>query len=96
MKAGMREQLRLRRDGGHHLRMAVPGVDDGDARGEIDEALTVGVPNFRILGLGNVDAFGAHAVGDGRRFTSLQICRFRHGPPEMRFRAAKRYHWSWF
>ena len=68
--------------------MAVAGIEHRDARREIDEASAVGVPDLGILGPGDVDAFGAHAVGDGGRFTGLEICRFRHGyPPEEAYRS---------
>ena len=47
--AGVGEGLELRLDGSDHLRVAVAGVDHGDARREIDVAPSVDVPHLGIL-----------------------------------------------
>ena len=49
-EAGMGEGVELLLDALHHRGMAVAGIDDGDAAGEIDVAAALDVPHFGILG----------------------------------------------
>ena len=53
-------------DARHHLRMAVAGVQDGNAAREIDVALALNVPDLAVLGAVDEDLVRmAHAAGNG-------------------------------
>ena len=77
----------LRRDRGHHLRVAVAGVEHGDAAGEIDIAPALDVPDLGILRAGGIDGRrmpdaardGGVAAGEqvgvgGHRLASIVRC----------------------
>ena len=95
MKAGVRERLRLLRNGLHDPRVTVPGIEHGDARGKIDVAPAIDVPKLGVFGLGDVDAPAADAVGHRRGFAGLEFVGFRHigGPLYWRGQDPERYHW---
>jgi len=57
LEAGVGERIELRACGGHDFRMAVAGVDHGNAGAEIDPAAPLDIPDFSILG-----AHGENAV----------------------------------
>ena len=50
LEAGVRDLFELRAHGLEHARMAMAGVQHGDAAGEVDVAVAVGIPQQRILG----------------------------------------------
>ena len=81
MKTGVRKQLALLGDGLHDAWMPVPGIEHGDAGREIDESPAIDVPNFRIFGLGDVDALGTDASRYGGRLAGFEIGRIRHVGP---------------
>jgi len=53
--AGMGEAVELCLDGLDHLGMAMTGVDDRDAAGEVDIAVALDVPDLGILGAVGID-----------------------------------------
>ena len=58
LEGSMGKGLQLRLDGGYYLRVAMAGIQNGDAAGEIDIAPAISIPDFSI--------FCAHRK-DGRR-----------------------------
>lgn len=74
MEAGMGEVLGLFGDGAHDGRVAVAGIVDRDAGGEVDITFAIDVPELGIQGLPGKDAPGAHATRDGGFLARLQIC----------------------
>ena len=49
LEGGVGEALFLRGHGGHHLGVAVAGVEHGDAAGEVHVAAAVDVPDLRVV-----------------------------------------------
>ena len=78
VETGMGEQFRLLRHRRHHPRVPMTGVDHRDARGEIDEAPALHVPEFGVLRLGHVNALGGDAIRHGRGLAALQITGLAH------------------
>ena len=57
----------------HDLRMAVAGVEHGDATGKIDVALAFHVPDFGVVAAVDEDLVGvAHAARNGRFAARVQ------------------------
>jgi hypothetical protein len=73
METGMCECQGLLRHSLHDPRMAVAGVEHGNARGKIDVTPSIDVPQLGILRLGDINAPAPHAGGHRRRFARFQL-----------------------
>ena len=73
MKTGVRERLRLLGNRLHDSRMTMPGVEDGDTRGEINEAPAIDVPQLGVLRLGNENTPATHPGGHRRGLAVLEL-----------------------
>ena len=78
VKTGVCKGFRLLRNGRHHPRVTVSGVEYRDPGGKIDIAPAVDVPQLRVFGPGHIDALATDAVGHGSGFASLEFRRFGH------------------
>ncbi len=78
----MTEPRELPFDGGDDLRVIVSGVGDGDAGGEIDVALALDIPDFRV----------ERPVGEHRRLCA-EPARRRRLAQGQQF-SVRRHHWS--
>ncbi len=58
LEAGVGVQLQLCLDCLDHLRVAVAGVEHGDAAGKVDVALALDVPDLGVVGAGGEDGVG--------------------------------------
>ena len=58
LMAGVGETVELRLDRRDHLRVAVAGVDDGDAGREVDVAAALDIPDLGVLGAIGIDLRG--------------------------------------
>jgi hypothetical protein len=69
--------------------MAVAGVYDGNTRGEVDVAISLYIPNFRVLCPVGVDlCLHSDAARDGFVFASTDFC-VQHGFLPFRIRATR-------
>ena len=67
LEGGVGEGVELLLDRRDDLRMAVAGVEHGDAAGEVDVAVAILVPQFRALGpVGKDRICGADTARNGR------------------------------
>jgi hypothetical protein len=78
VETGVRKRQRLLRHGFHDPRMAMAGVEHGNARREIDVAPAVDIPELRILRLGHINTAATDAGRYRRRFAGFEFGRFRH------------------
>ena len=92
LEGGVGEGVELflhRRD---HLRVAVAGVEHGDAAGEVDEALAVAIPELGAFGALGKDRIGSSdPARDGRGPAGLERCIAGHGNPSQRCRRQASY-----
>jgi hypothetical protein len=74
------EALRLGAGRGHHLRVAVAGVEDCDAACEVDVAPALDIPHFGVLGALGIDRGGVRdPARDRRHAAGVQACVAGHG-----------------
>ena len=59
----------------HDARVAVPGVEHADARGEIDVAPAIDIPQLRVLGPDDIDTLGADTVRSQARSEAILLRR---------------------
>ena len=85
LEGRMGEALELLARRGHHLGVAVAGIEHRDAAGEVDIALALDIPDLGVLRPRGIDAGGAgHAPGNGlvTPIQQLRIRRHGHSSPE--------------
>jgi hypothetical protein len=69
------EALQLRRNGGLHLGVHVPGVEHGNAPGKVDEAAALDVPELGVFGVADEKvAHHPHAARRGRQAAGVPVC----------------------
>ncbi|MGY3452919.1 hypothetical protein ACVILH_005261 [Bradyrhizobium sp. USDA 4353] len=74
LEAGVGEAVELSADRRHDMRMAMAGVEHGDAAGEVDIALALDIPDFAVEGtVGKQRRRIAHAPDDGFMPTCQQF-----------------------
>ena len=80
LEARVGEALGLGVGRGHDLGMAVPGVEDRDAAGEVDVAPALDVPELGVLGPLGIDRSSVRdAARHGRHPALVQACVAGHG-----------------
>jgi hypothetical protein len=76
----VREALQLRRNGGLHLGVHVPGVEHRNAPGKVDEAAALDVPELGVFGVADEKvAHHPHAARRGRQAAGVPVCVGRCG-----------------
>ena len=79
LEAAVHHAFQLLLDAGHHFRMAVTGVHDPNATGEIDVTPSIGVPDFSVFSTHGEQLGGVtDATGDGINPALLQLGIFAH------------------